>query len=170
MLHKKIKGPPRCQAGGWPCHHPFGRCLKPKIQTNYHMSHPCLNWMKLYSCIKIWEPCPRSIFESHGLMFLFEGAHHKCSQSNVSIFGIMKRFLVLNTIGLHKIKEIYVRLWWMMIVVIVNVCVLQNLAWFISSELQGHRFQRFIVIWPTYSIIFRISKNRAVFITIFSQI
>ena len=93
--------------------------------------------------------------------------HYKCSQSNVSIFGIMKRFLFLSTIGLHKIKEIYVRLWQMMIVVIVNLCVLQNLAWYISSEHQGHRFHRFIVIWPTYFIIFRVTKNRAVFLTIF---
>ena len=38
------------------------------------------------------------------LMFLFEGAPCKCSQSKVSIFGIMKRFLFLNTIELYKIK------------------------------------------------------------------
>ena len=69
----------------------------------------------------------------------------KCSQSRGSISGMMKRFLFLNTIELHKIKEIYMRLWWIMIVVIANLCVLQNLAWFISSELQRHRFHRFII-------------------------
>ena len=79
------------RAAGWPCHHPFGRCLKPKFRTKCHMSHPCPNWMKWYSNNK-------SVFGVAVSMLAWDdGYDHMPAASIVTI--------VWNQLAIEKLKD-----------------------------------------------------------------